>query len=76
MVIQTPMGSYYQTGNTIIPQNVVSPRNHVGYRPVSNDQQLFTDPALLTMMRQDVQRILSKSQLKNKENVQPCGGYK
>lgn len=47
----------------------VSPRNYIGYRPVGKDQQLFTDPALLNMMRQDVQRILSKSQLKNKENL-------
>lgn len=47
----------------------VSPRNYLGYRPVGcNDQHLFTDPALLNMMRQDMQRILSKSQLKNRDN--------
>lgn len=46
----------------------VSPRNYLGYRHVGRDQYLFTDPALLAIMRQDVQKILSRSQLKNKEN--------
>jgi hypothetical protein len=72
MTVQTPTGGYYQTGKTVIIPNGISPRNYLGYRPVGNDQHLFTDPSLLTMMRQDVQRILSKSQLKNRENVQTC----
>jgi len=58
-------------GKQIIqPRSGVSPRNYLGYRPSGcNNQQLFTDPALLNMMRQDVQRIISQSQLKNKESL-------
>jgi hypothetical protein len=70
-MVQSPTGSYCQVGKNIIPPNGISPRNYLGYRPVGNDKFLFTDPTLLTIIRKDVQRILTKSQLQNKENVHP-----
>lgn len=37
---------------------------------------MYTDPSLLDMMRQDMERILSKSKIIEKENIKYQGNYK